>query len=433
MTSNYDWLRLDNSAKIYPMLMNKQNQNLFRLACEIKEEVDPEILQNALEITLTRFPSFSVRLMRGFFWYYFEQNTAKPVVIPEPDVIMSKITDKNCNGYNFRICYYRNRISIEFFHAICDGTGGMEFLKSLLYTYLNLKGADIESNCMVLTVGSPMSLRELEDSFITNYKPTKIKDLKINELTSKMAYKIKGIPFKDNGKGVIIATLNPEKLHAYCKSLGLTITEFLGGLFMYSIYKVKGCSKSDNELMQLFVPINLRKSFNSITLRNFSLFSRVGVDIHEPDIPLSVFTEAMKTHLKHDTEKELLANKICTTVKAEKLIIMRIMPLFIKQLIFNCFNRVFGKSKKSATFSNLGVIKFPESMRDYIDNFAFQLQATKDAPINMTIGTLFDKMRISFTRIFRDTEIETYFIRYLTGLGFDIKVESNLWEVDYAL
>ena len=38
------WSRLDNSAKIYPMLVNKKSQNIFRLSVTLKEKVDENIL-----------------------------------------------------------------------------------------------------------------------------------------------------------------------------------------------------------------------------------------------------------------------------------------------------------------------------------------------------------------------------------------------------
>lgn len=427
------WFRLDNSAKIYPMLMNKQNQNLFSLTCELVDDVDETMLQRAIEITLPRFPSMSVRLMRGFFWYYFEQNYSTPQVMATPDMIMKKITFNNCNGYNFRLSYFKNKITIDFFHVITDGTGGMHFLKSIVYSYLNLMGADIESECKILTLASPVKLEELEDSFLTNYKPLKLKDLKINSFKSNTAFKINGIPFKDNGKGVIQATLPASALHKICKAKGCTITEFLGGLFMYSIYITKGRGLTDHAYLQLLVPINLRKAFNSVTLRNFSLFSKVCKDIAVPDLTLDDFIIELSSSLKRDTDKELLQNKICTTISAEKFLIMRILPLFVKQLIFKVANSIFGKSKKTATFSNLGVVDVPESMRNHVKSFSFLLGVNRVNPINLAVGTTFDTMVLSFVRTITDTDIETFFIKHLASLGLDISVCSNFWEVEYAL
>ena len=76
------WLRLDNSAKIFPMMADKQNQNLFNIFVRLNEDVDKMVLQRALEITIRRFPSMNVMLKRGVFWFYFEEHGGKPTVMP---------------------------------------------------------------------------------------------------------------------------------------------------------------------------------------------------------------------------------------------------------------------------------------------------------------------------------------------------------------
>ncbi len=164
------WSKLDNSAKIYPMLVNKKSQNIFRLSVSLKKEVDSAVLQEALSLTIGRFPGYQVRLMKGVFWYYFDHNYSKLTVYPLDPTSIKKITDKNCNGYCFRVSYFKNQIVCDFFHAICDATGAAEFVKSLVYTYLNLLGNEIFSDQKVLTVGSPVTPEELEDSFLKNYK-----------------------------------------------------------------------------------------------------------------------------------------------------------------------------------------------------------------------------------------------------------------------
>ena len=67
------WMRLDNAAKIYPAARRNNWSNVYRLSFTLKEEVDPAVLQRALDVTVKRFPSIAARLRRGLFWYYLEQ------------------------------------------------------------------------------------------------------------------------------------------------------------------------------------------------------------------------------------------------------------------------------------------------------------------------------------------------------------------------
>ena len=70
------WRRLDNTAKIFPVIANEQMSQVFRISVTLKEPVDPDILPQALEDILPQIRNFRVKLRRGLFWYYFEENTS---------------------------------------------------------------------------------------------------------------------------------------------------------------------------------------------------------------------------------------------------------------------------------------------------------------------------------------------------------------------
>ena len=66
------WYRLDNAALIFPAIIRKNWNNVFRVSATLKEPVDPEVLDRAIAELKPRFPTCFVRLRRGFFWYYLE-------------------------------------------------------------------------------------------------------------------------------------------------------------------------------------------------------------------------------------------------------------------------------------------------------------------------------------------------------------------------
>ena len=43
------WRKLDNAALAFPLVTGKDDTRVFRFYCELKEEVDPELLQQALD------------------------------------------------------------------------------------------------------------------------------------------------------------------------------------------------------------------------------------------------------------------------------------------------------------------------------------------------------------------------------------------------
>ena len=126
------WFRLDDAAKIYPLSMKHGQMSVFRLAAVLKEPVKPELLQIALHFTIQRFPGFATTVRKGFFWHYLDQTKRRYCIQPETDIPVRPLKIAASGSQSFRVLYYENRISAEFFHILTDATGGMCFLKTLL-------------------------------------------------------------------------------------------------------------------------------------------------------------------------------------------------------------------------------------------------------------------------------------------------------------
>ena len=48
--------------------------NVYRFSVTLTDMIEPELLQQALDIVLPKFDGFNVRMRNGVFWYYFEEN-----------------------------------------------------------------------------------------------------------------------------------------------------------------------------------------------------------------------------------------------------------------------------------------------------------------------------------------------------------------------
>ena len=77
------WYQLDNAAKIVPSTTGGSDSRVFRITCELKEEVDPEALQSAVTSAAREFPHFSSILKEGMFWYYLDQSDLEAEVTPD--------------------------------------------------------------------------------------------------------------------------------------------------------------------------------------------------------------------------------------------------------------------------------------------------------------------------------------------------------------
>ena len=133
------WYQLDNAAKIVPSTASGADTRVFRITCELREAVDPDILQRAVTEAAADFPHFSSILKRGLFWYYLDESDLEPEVTPDNLPALSAIYWEGRRNLLYRVSYYGCRINLEMFHVLTDGTGAFAFLKAILSLYLEYK------------------------------------------------------------------------------------------------------------------------------------------------------------------------------------------------------------------------------------------------------------------------------------------------------
>ena len=166
--NNLRWDKLDNTAQLFPVIAREGMSNVYRLSVVLKEEINPEALQKALDKVLPYFDVFNSMMKKGIFWYYFEENKrSAPKVREEYSYPCQFINPYNNNNYLFKVTYYKNRINLEVFHALTDGNGAFSFLKELTYQYLRNVKPELEGKVKD-GLGIETSL-DSEDSYLNNY------------------------------------------------------------------------------------------------------------------------------------------------------------------------------------------------------------------------------------------------------------------------
>lgn len=130
------WYPLDDAAKIYPMSMTDGWMSVFRLSAYLDAPVEPSLLQLALDLTMPRFPFFATRIKRGVFWHYIDGIKRRFTVQPDTELPCAPMNVAAGDSQSFRVLYYGRRVSVEFFHILTDGTGGLAFLTALLLAFM---------------------------------------------------------------------------------------------------------------------------------------------------------------------------------------------------------------------------------------------------------------------------------------------------------
>lgn len=130
------WYPLDDAAKIYPMSMTDGWMSVFRLSAYLDAPVEPSLLQLALDLTMPLFPFFTTKIKRGVFWHYIDGVKRRFTVQPETELPCAPMNVAAGDSQSFRVLYYGRRVSVEFFHILTDGTGGLAFLTALLLAFM---------------------------------------------------------------------------------------------------------------------------------------------------------------------------------------------------------------------------------------------------------------------------------------------------------
>lgn len=130
------WYPLDDAAKIYPMSMTDGWMSVFRLSAYLDAPVEPSLLQLALDLTMPLFPFFATKIKRGVFWHYIDGVKRRFTVQPETELPCAPMNVAAGDSQSFRVLYYGRRVSVEFFHILTDGTGGLAFLTALLLAFM---------------------------------------------------------------------------------------------------------------------------------------------------------------------------------------------------------------------------------------------------------------------------------------------------------
>lgn len=134
--------------------------NVIRIRIRMRDLVEPDTLRYAVETTMKRYPYFCVELKKAED-YYFAQND-------RPIVITNSLTgvELNTAGSNYHFVSFSwkdNWIIMDISHAITDGTGAYEVIRTFLFYYVSSRyGVKLEEEGIRLA-GDDISIEEWED------------------------------------------------------------------------------------------------------------------------------------------------------------------------------------------------------------------------------------------------------------------------------
>ena len=418
-----EWYQLDLSAIVYPTLQRRDFSSVYRLSVVLKEEIQPQILQQALDLTLPRFPTYKAAIRKGLFWRYLEPND-RPGPFVQEDVKnpCQPMYFKENNRYLIRVYYFRNRISLEAHHSLGDGTGGMCVLLTLTASYLRLLGYQgIENGGFVLDINEKPDKEELEDAYM-RYANAKVCPPRLEE----KAYRVRGTAEPFYTLNIIDGIMSVSQVAAVAERYHATVTEYLNAALLEALLKKQ---KEDGgrrlRPVKIAMPVNLRRFFPSITLRNFITMIYPGVDPRLGEYTFEEIVQQVRNYMRYHLNEKLLKGDITTNAETQRNPLIRVVPLFLKDLVVRMFYTKVQDRNSSAGLTNMGIMKVPEGMKPLIERFDIYMGQPFSRRTNCAVISFGDTLTVNFASSIVETDVERYFFRRLVRDGIHVKIESN--------
>ena len=416
---NSYWYKTDNVAKVFLATRNRRDTRSLRISCTLNTPVDAALLQQAVNEAVSFRPQFQVRIRRGFFWHYLEGTDALPEVKEEAGRPCPILYGSEYSGVlHFNVSYFGNRINLDMFHALSDGTGAMEFMNVLVVQYLKLLYPGELEN---ITLGNGASAGEhSQDSFEQFYdKETKTPLLPQAAKGIKKSYHIHSLRLPYDQLQFLEIKMDSSALRAKSKEIGAGLTAYLAAKMMIAIHQDAPMLKRRMPIT-VSIPVNLRNYFPSETSRNF--FNSVKIShVFDGSETLESLCKEFDEKLKDDLRPEKIRQQMDGFQRLERLIFVRMVPLFIKQPVVKHSSKKENK-RISFVLSNLGQIKPEEAVKPYIKGYTAFCSHDE---MFMTAYSYDDTLTLGVTYGFVDTGVLRNFVRAFTEDGISVTVNST--------
>ena len=402
-TEYSNWRKLDNAALAFPLVTGENDTRVFRFYCQLKEVVDSDILQQALDRTMEKYPLFQAVLRKGLFWFYLEHSHIRALVKPETEPPCSRLYIPDKKSLLFQVSYYKERINFEVFHALTDGTGAMHFLQELVQNYLIL--AHPKENFPEIGRDKKTGRGNIEEDSFSQYYSS---DIPKNREKKKAAVKLKGEKLVHSDMHISEVVLSVKEVHQKARSYGVSITVLLTAVMLCSI-REEIPKNQQKRPVTLMIPVNLRNYFPSQSMTNFFGWIEVGYTFSDTTTFEEVLVD-VKRQFEQELEKDKIAMHMNDYVRIEKNIFVRAVPLEIKKY-FLMIGANLGSRSITAVYSNIGIIHLPEEYREYIRHFGIFASTNSLQMCSCSYG---DEMVLGFTSKIPDDSIQRNFRRMLS-------------------
>jgi NRPS condensation-like uncharacterized protein len=348
--------RAEPVGQLYSSLRTRKNTSTYAINAYLNENINPEILQQAVNDLINRLPFLNVRLKKGAFAYLYKI-LDKPLKIRKTYEMPNKVN-------LFQVLYSDRILTIDVMHGVCDARIAGRILSALLTRYFELQGMKLNKTD-IIDCEQVLSAEETEDAF-DRYGNNKDVPIPQKSLFGEEAYK-SGKTVKQDWKSKTFK-FQLDKLKNRAKQYDATVNQYI----LYHIFMAlaeERAERKSNKTIAALIPVDLRRFYPSNTLHNFA----TGITVTMPETQdISEMIKQLQEQFKNiDNDCALSQITMIQKMGAG----LKFLPLAIKKYLLRLADGLNTKGI-STTFSNIGIVKLPKEIEDKINLMEITMDCT---------------------------------------------------------
>lgn len=380
-----------------------------------------EALEYGVAMAMKRYLLLNLKVIKGEDDYQFAWNE-QSVLVKHMAFGDHKIHGANTNKFPWLVSYYENYFVFSFSHALFDGVGAFEVIKTILYYYAQKQGVSIEDVGTIKTVQDELEqalMKEMQLS-LESYHDKTVTPFPEKALQAPNHIAPDHLIADEELSTCHRITIDVDTLIPAIKRYETTPFAILVPVFARSIQPLYDC---DKPVIQTQTVVNCRPVVQSRTLRN--CIELAGIDYSSEKMDemsiasvATIFRSILDVKMNPD-------NLVATMTKHyEGLSPLWKLPLDARVDLLG--QSVASRMDSAFIFSYTGRIQLPPELEALVSNFEIAVETSISPFLVEAIGYE-NKLTLVVTNRLKDT---SYLDRVVTALG-ELSINCTLEHIGH--
>ncbi len=364
--------------KMFLLLSSAGKAAVIEYRYRLTEAISYDALIEATKDAVSSFPYFGLKPVVDKDGRLIMENNGGPMPVFKKDEKQRNLGSDDTYRYLFRVLYDDDEIDIEASHGIGDGRGIMAFSQTLIYYYLVHTGKSIDTEGMLYTKA------DLSDKTISDHLLDRILEITPVDIVEETAVSkifcptekkvMSGTPYTKR----LVLSWDFKKLMDKIKPLGASPLTFFHDLIsstMYEYYDVKDATVVAD------VPVDVREKLGSRAQSNFTINISIPIEREMTAKAQEERYKELKEKLNEKTKIEYLAYTMQGT--GQFLSMIDQISLRDEAMLKMMESKASDSQEpmRSYLLSNIGLMKLPKDMMQYIKDFDIYFTNLEASPV----------------------------------------------------